>query len=53
MIYQYTFVFQYVRAEDDEDDTDDAKEPAKPLEVEENDEDIRAIDVSKLQKNPG
>ena len=36
-----------------EDDTGDAKEPAKPLGVEENDEDIGAIDVSKLQKNPG
>ena len=36
-----------------EDDTGDAKEPAKSLGVEENDEDIGAIDVSKLQKNPG
>ena len=33
-----------------EDDNGDSKEPAKPLGVEENDEDIGAIDVSKLQK---
>ena len=38
------------RAKDEEDDTDDAKEPAKPLGVEENDEDIGAIDVSNSKK---
>ena len=35
------------------DDTWDAKEPAKPLKVEENDEDLGAIDASKLQKKTG